>query len=147
MAGQARLMRCGAVLLAGALSVLIACVAGTRVAAADAASQVDWAKAETVTVVAVEYEFKPKHLVFHRGTPYRLHLEDHGDEMHELTAPEFFHSALVKNPEVLARDGTDLVVQPHESRDVLFVPEKAGHFDFVCADHDWAGMTGDITVD
>lgn len=113
----------------------------------DAASQVDWSKAREVAVVAINYEFKPAHLAFHRGTAYRLHLENAGDEMHELTAPEFFRSVLVKDPGALARDGTDLVVQPHQSKDLLFVPRKGGRYEFVCADHDWAGMGGDITVD
>lgn len=107
----------------------------------------DWGQAKTVVVVAVEYDFVPNDLHFQRGVAYRLRLENHGQEMHELTAPEFFHSAKIGNPAVLARNGTDLVVQPHETKDLLLIPERAGHFHFYCADHDWAGMTGEITVD
>jgi len=114
--------------------------------ATTAAAHVDWSKAQTVNVVAVEYDFKPNHLAFQSGLPYRLHLENRGGEMHELTAPEFFKSVLVKNPDVLAREGTDLVVEPHESKDLFFVPRRPGHYSLICADHDWAGMTGDITV-
>lgn len=118
-----------------------------EVGAAADADAVDWSKAQLMTVIAVEYEFKPNNLAFHRGTPYRLRLENRGAEMHELTAPEFFHASLIKNPEVLVRDGTDLVVQPNESKDVLLVPKQSGQFRLFCADHDWAGMTGGITVE
>jgi len=114
--------------------------------ASTGAQQVDWSKAQTINVIAVEYDFKPNHLTFRVGQPYRLHLDDQGAEMHELTAPEFFKSVLVKNPDVLAREGTDFIVQPHESKDLYFVPQRAGHYSFICADHDWAGMIGDITV-
>jgi hypothetical protein len=111
------------------------------------ARNVDWSKAQLITVVGVEYEFIPNHLNFRHGMPYRLHLENRGAEMHELTAPEIFKSALVKNPVVLARDGTDLVVQPHETKDVYFVPERPGHYSMICADHDWADMTGERAVE
>lgn len=133
--------------LCAGLSLILALPQSTDAMMSDPAASVDWSKAKEVTVIAVEYEFKPNHLTFQHGVPYRLHLENQGQEMHELTAADFFHSALIKNPEVLAREGTDLVVQPHESKDLLFVPRKAGHFDLICADHDWAGMTGGITVD
>lgn len=143
MNARARVVRPGAVLLAVALSSVLWLASG----AAKAGPDVDWSKAQLVRVIAVEYDFKPNHLSFHHGVPYRLHLENHGKEMHELTAPEFFKSSLIQNPDALARDGTDLVVEPHESKDVLFVTQKPGHYDMICADHDWAGMTGDITVD
>lgn len=143
---QAGSVRRASALLALALATAMLRLGVPAAMAADAAS-IDWSKAQLVRVIAVEYDFKPNHLHFRHGVAYRLHLENQGKEMHELTAPEFFHSALIKNPDVLARDGTDLVVQPHESKDVLFVPQKPGHYDFICADHDWAGMTGDITVD
>lgn len=138
--------RIGPILSAGLLAAAL-CHPQSGVSAASNGASIDWSKAESVTMIAVDYEFKPNHLSFRVGVPYRLHLENHGEEMHELTAPDFFHEAQIENPDVLAREGTDLVVQPHETKDLLFVPRKAGHYDFVCADHDWAGMTGEITVD
>ena len=135
------------IVVTAALAAMLAVCPRFAAGATTDAGKVDWSKAQLVTVIAVEYDFNPNHLIFHRGTAYRLHLENHGAEMHELTAPEFFHASLIKNPEALARDGTDLVVQPNESKDVLLVPEKAGQFRMFCADHDWAGMTGDITVE
>lgn len=110
-------------------------------------AEVDWAKAERVTVVMTEYEFKPSALTFRHGVPYRLHLENQGKELHEFTAAAFFKAATVRNPEVLANSGQEVVVRPHETKDVDFVADRPGHYALACADHDWEGMVGDITVE
>src|SRR5579864_3158476 len=91
-------LRRGSAWLGIALALAVFAARWAPAHAAEAAAQVDWSKAESVTVVEVEYEFKPKHLSFRHGVPYRLHVENQGEEMHELTAPEFFRSALIKNP-------------------------------------------------
>jgi uncharacterized cupredoxin-like copper-binding protein len=111
-----------------------------------AVTAADWAKARFVTVVTVEYRFLPEHLVFRAGVAYRLHVVNRGHELHELTAPDFFKTAALRNPEPLNREQTELVLQPGEQRDLYFVAKRPGHYDMRCADHDWAGMTGDITV-
>ena len=115
-------------------------------AAAARAAEVDWAKAELVTVVMTEYEFKPSALTFRHGVPYRLQLVNQGKELHEFTAPAFFKAATVKTPEVLANGGREVVVRPHETKDVYFVVDRPDFFPLTCADHDWQGMVGDITV-
>ena len=102
--------------------------------------------AQLVTEQTVEYRFLPTELVFRPGVLYRLHLENSGREMHEFTAPEFFRSVEVKNPDVLSQDGTDVLLQPGDHKDVLFVPRTAGRYRLTCADHDWAGMVGEIVV-
>ncbi len=107
----------------------------------------DWSKATVVTVVMMEYGFTPNRLTFTRNLPYRLHLENRGKELHEFTAPDFFKAVAVGNPEVLVLDGREVVLQPGEQKDVFLVPRRAGHYSLICADHDWAGMTGDITID
>jgi uncharacterized cupredoxin-like copper-binding protein len=99
-----------------------------------------------ITVVMTDYKFNPDHLVFQHGTRYRLHLENVGKELHEFTAADFFKSATIENPEVLNADHTDVVLQPHESKDVVLVPRRQGSYGLVCADHDWDGMIGNITV-
>ena len=99
-----------------------------------------------ITVVMTDYKFNPDHLVFQHGTRYRLHLENAGKELHEFTAADFFKSATIENPEVLNADHTDVVLQPHESKDVVLVPRRQGSYGLVCADHDWDGMIGNITV-
>jgi len=37
-------------------------------------------------------------------------------------------------------------VQPGESKDLFFTPHRPGTYDLRCADHDWNGMVGGITV-
>jgi uncharacterized cupredoxin-like copper-binding protein len=102
--------------------------------------------ARAVTVIATEYRFLPSHLAFKRGQAYRLHLENRGKETHEFTAPDFFASIKLGNPDVLNADKSEIVIQPGETKDLRFVAPKPGQYRFRCADHDWAGMTGDITV-
>jgi uncharacterized cupredoxin-like copper-binding protein len=114
--------------------------------AADAASP-DWASAKSVTVVAVEYRFEPNHLVLRRGVAYRLQLVNRGKELHELTAPKFFRAVEIHNPGMLNAEHTELVVQPAEKKDLYFIAPRPGRFAMWCADHDWAGMTGDIIVE
>jgi len=86
-------------------------------------------------------------LTFRRGVPYRLHLQNRGRETHEFTAPDFIKSARIRNPKVLNADQTEVVVQPGQAKDFYFVPKTAGRFSLICGDHDWAGMTGGITVE
>ena len=124
-------------LLAAALAVAIA-PAG--------ALAVDWSKAKKVTVVTVEYAFKPADPTFHVGTTYRLHLENKGKETHEFTAPIFFAASKIANPDVLNREHTEIVMQPGDAKDLLVTPGPPGVYDLRCSDHDWNGMTGGITV-
>ena len=99
-----------------------------------------------MTVVMVDDRFQPDHLTFEHGDVYRLHLENHGKELHEFTAPEFFAAAVVRNPGQLANAGHEVVVQPGASADIYLEPLKAGTYELTCADHDWDGMVGHIVV-
>ena len=116
-------------------------------AASAAAQPVDWSHAQSVNVEMIDNKFVPDHLTFQHGTPYRLHLENHGKDLHEFTAPAFLKAIEISNPEVLNQEGTEIVVEPGQAKDLYFVPKQAGRFPFACADHDWAGMTGDIVVE
>src|SRR5271168_5016161 len=100
----------------------------------------------TVSVVMSDYKFVPDRLIFQHDTHYRLHLENHGKETHEFTAPTFFAAAKIDNPDVLNREHTEIVVQPGESKDLLFTARRPGTYDLRCADHDWNGMVGGIIV-
>jgi uncharacterized cupredoxin-like copper-binding protein len=100
----------------------------------------------TVNVTMVDYRFEPDHLTFEHDVHYRLHLENHGTETHEFTAPLFFATAQIDNPDVLNREHTEVVMQPGDVKDVFLTPEKPGVYDLRCADHDWNGMVGGITV-
>ena len=111
------------------------------------AAEVDWSNARLVTLTTVEYAFEPNHLIFRRDVAYRLHVENHGRELHELTAPIFFKAVELRNPEALNREHTEIVLQPSEQKDVYFVTLRSGHYDMWCADHDWAGMTATIVIE
>ena len=101
---------------------------------------------EVVTVVAADYRFEPSAISFRVNVAYRLHFENRGTELHEFTAPTFFKSVELGNPTVLNAERTELVVQPGEQKDLDFVPRQVGRYSLTCADHDWAGMTGEIAV-
>ena len=140
IAGAAGGMPAGRIVPAVLMSALFAACAGP-------ADVPPGTTASVVTVVLSEYRFTPSDLTFKRGTPYRLHLENRGRELHEFTAPDFFKAATVANPRVLVQDGREVVLQPGEQKDVELVPERAGRYDLRCADHDWAGMIGEITIE
>jgi uncharacterized cupredoxin-like copper-binding protein len=101
----------------------------------------------TVSVVMSDYKFVPDRLTFQHDTHYRLHLENHGKETHEFTAPVFFASAKIDNPEMLNREHTEIVMQPGDVKDIFLTPGKPGTYDLRCSDHDWNGMVGGITVE
>jgi len=100
-----------------------------------------------VNLIMVDYDFIPHQLTFKRGMRYRLHMENHGKETHELTAPTFFAIAQIDNPAVLNADRSEIVMQPGESKDLFLTARGSGTYDLRCADHDWAGMVGGITVE
>ena len=116
------------------------------VALAAPAAAADWSRAQVLTVVAREYQFAPDRLTFKRGIAYRLHIENRGKETHEFHAPAFFKTVEIGTPGALNEDRTEVLVNPGETKDFDFVARKAGRYPLICADHDWAGMTGTITV-
>ena len=132
------------VLVSGCLGIAF----GLSVAALAAPTppNVQWSKRQLINIVMVEYRFDPSHLRLRRGTVYRLHLENRGKELHEFTAPGFFAATIVRDPDKLANGGREVVVQPGASTDIDLVPQRVGQFALACADHDWAGMVGQIDV-
>jgi uncharacterized cupredoxin-like copper-binding protein len=106
-----------------------------------------WSHAEPLTVIMVDNSFQPDHITFHAGKPYELRLENHGKDLHEFTAPAFLKAATIRDKQLLANGGTDIVVQSGKSVRVLLIAPLKGHYDLTCADHDWDGMVGSITVD
>jgi uncharacterized cupredoxin-like copper-binding protein len=112
------------------------------------AADVDWASAQPVTVQLIDDRFVPDKLVFRRGVPYRLHMENNGTDIHDFTAPEFFNAISIRNPEVLERTRKDEVsLQPKEQKDLYFVAQKPGRYKLVCVNHDWDNMVGSITIE
>jgi plastocyanin len=47
---------------------------------------------------------------------------------------------------VLNREHSEIVMQPGDAKDLFVTPGPPGTYDLRCADHDWNGMTGGITV-
>jgi uncharacterized cupredoxin-like copper-binding protein len=146
--------------LAAALMLLAACAgtsrpapptAGAPPAVAPAAklapADVDWKAAETVTVGLEDYRFAPDRLRFRRGTPYRLRLENRGTHQHEFTAPAFFGAVAARSTAALSPARPEIVVDPKQVKEFEFVPVTAGRYELFCADHDFAGMVGEITVE
>ena len=99
-----------------------------------------------VTLVMTEYRFTPKQLRLPVGVPCRLALENHGAELHEFTAPEFLAAIALDTPEVLAPGGREVVVRPGQRKELRFTAPHAGRYPMACADHDWAGMVGEIII-
>jgi len=99
-----------------------------------------------VDVTMVDYRFVPDHLSFQHGAHYRLHLVNKGKQTHEFTAPVFFASAKIDNPDLLNREHTEIVMQPGDTKDLLLTPGAPGTYDLRCSDHDWDGMVAGITV-
>jgi uncharacterized cupredoxin-like copper-binding protein len=99
-----------------------------------------------IDVIMIDYRFQPDQLTFEHDVHYQLHLENTGKETHEFTAPVFFATAAIDNPEVLNREHSEVLLQPGEIKDLFLTPRKPGTYDLRCADHDWYGMVGGITV-
>ena len=106
-----------------------------------------WTAPQPLTVVMVDNSFQPDHLTFQAGKAYELRLQNHGKDMHEFTAPAFWKAATVRDRQKLANGGTDVVVQAGQSVSILLIAPPKGHYNLSCADHDWDGMVGNITVD
>jgi uncharacterized cupredoxin-like copper-binding protein len=129
------------------LTVVAVGLAVSAPAPVQSQAAIDWSKAQPLNVIMIDDRFVPDKLTFRHGVPYQLHLENHGKEMHEFTAPEFFAASVVHNPGVLANGGKDVVVQPGATTDVYLMPLKPGPYSLICADHDWDGMIGEIVVE
>lgn len=65
-------------------------------------NELDWSRAETLTIRMEEYRFIPDHLTLRKGIPYRHCFVNAGKEIYEFTAPDFFQAAVLRNPEALA---------------------------------------------
>lgn len=122
-------------------------LAALALAAPARAADIDWSKAQTVTMAMSEYKFTPDALTFKKGVAYRLHLVNQGKKLHELDGPQFYAAISVGNPEILVNGGLEVDVQPGQSQDLLFVPLQAGKFPVDCDDHVEFGMKGVFTVE
>lgn len=111
------------------------------------AADVDWAAAQVVTVQLIDDKFVPDRLSFKQGSAYRLRLQNQGKEVHEFTAAGFIKTLEIGNREVLEEGEREVLVKPGQEKELLFVPRTPGRYQLDCADHDWDGMVGEITVE
>jgi plastocyanin len=129
-----------------AYRILPACLLALATAVPAAAAD-QWSSAQRLVVALLDNRFEPDHLTFHAGGIYELRLENRGKDLHEFTAPGFLKSATIRDKRLLSNGGTDIVVQAGKSVSIFLSPRIKGHYDLTCADHDWDGMTGSISVD
>jgi uncharacterized cupredoxin-like copper-binding protein len=129
------------------MRIFARCLLAALLLAPPALAADPWSRATVLTEVMLDNRFEPDHLVFHSGQPYELRLENRGKDMHEFTAPAFLKAAKIRDKRLLANGGTDIVVQAGTSVRVFLIPGPKGQYDLSCADHDWDGMVGAITVD
>jgi uncharacterized cupredoxin-like copper-binding protein len=138
----------GGVSLALVLSVYSLVGANAQPAQNDAATSVDWSKAESVEIVMTNYSFTPKALQLRRNTPYRLHFVNNGSRDHNFDAPELFR-AMILAPDDRAKvaDGT-IEVDEGKTMDVMVMPLKPGSYAFHCSHflHVTFGMRGEATI-
>jgi uncharacterized cupredoxin-like copper-binding protein len=118
-----------------------AVLCASRAVAADTAT---WT---TVSLVVTEYRFAPARLRFRQGQRYRLVLMNRGKELHEFTAFAFLGDVVIANPDVLVTATREIVLRPRERKELRFIASRRGRYPLTCADHDWAGMVGEIVVE
>jgi plastocyanin len=132
--------RCARLTAMGLVECLLLAAGPARAVAAD------WSHAEAIRVKMLDYRFEPSRLELRQGVPYRLEFINRGKEYHELAALEFLKAVMLGNPEALDPANTELAVPPGAEKDLYLIPRLTGRYRFICADHDWAGMVGEITV-
>jgi hypothetical protein len=69
-------------------------------------ADIDWSKAETVTVKLTDFEYSPAYLRFHAGSPVRLILVNQGTGRHDFSAPEFFSAVTLRPGSSAPAEGT-----------------------------------------
>jgi uncharacterized cupredoxin-like copper-binding protein len=117
-------------------------------------AEVDWNKAETVNIKLTEWRYEPARLKFQRGKPYRLHVENTGIEPHDFSSKTFFQA--IATAKLVGPGGT--MDKPHlvtigvddgQSKDLYFVPVRAGTYAFECEEplHATFGMRGTAEID
>jgi len=110
-------------------------------------ADIDWSKAETVTVKLTDFEYSPAYLRFHAGIPVRLILINQGTGKHDFSAPEFF-SAVTLRPGSSAPAEGGIDVAKNETKEVDLLPVATGSYKLKCTHflHSMFGMHGVIEV-
>jgi len=123
--------------------------------AAERVKAADWSKMETATVTMTDFAFSPATIVFRQGLPYKLVIENKGDQKHYFTAEGFFRAIATRklqsniDGEVKAPYFSAIEVYPGRTLDLYFIPVKKGSYQLICtvAGHADMGMKGDIRIE
>ncbi len=114
---------------------------------------IEWSRAKTVTVALSEFRFTPQELVFRRGSPYRLRIENRGNFTHTFSADGFFEAIAVQKlrsgeNETALPYVKNVVVAPREVKVLYFLAVVPGSYDLRCSVilHDVFGMTGTVEI-
>ena len=153
----------GRVLAAASLTTLAGCAGGDVVLERPGAgyvrdiatktANVDWSKAETVTMTLSEFRFAPARLSFQSGVPYRLRLHNAGKWDHTFVSPGFFQAIAAEK--LISADGEiprpylqSIAIPPGAKKELFFVPVKTAVYGVKCTVflHESFGMEGKITV-
>jgi uncharacterized cupredoxin-like copper-binding protein len=138
-----------------AAALLSACAHETAPSGRPAAALgTDWSQAELIDVVMTDFRFTPDVLRLRQGRPYRLHLENRGSGVHNISAGSFFKTAAVRADAPVAGAGEAVTgdtvrLAKGETKDVYMIPMTPGSYDFDCSEflHSLFGMTGNIVVE
>ena len=130
-------------------------ITGSTPAIADTAcdlQSIDWSQTTVVAVVLELFHFHPSELDFVACKPYQLKVISNSRIPHAFTAPDFFKSVKLKNPDtgVLSTPSyEELQLAPGTEIDLLIVPTASGDYPLWCSHkfHPSLGMKGLIHVD
>ncbi len=155
--------RGGWVLATASLTILAGCAGGDVVLEKPGAgyvrdiaaktANVDWSKAETVTVTLSEFRFAPARLSFRSGVPYRLRLRNAGTQGHTFVSPGFFRAIAAEK--LVSTDGEfvrpylqSIAIPPGAEKELFFVPVKTAVYGVKCTVflHESFGMEGKFTI-
>ena len=118
------------------------------VAAPPVAQATDWPEGQTRSPSSrAKSKFTPNKLTFRRGIPYRLHVAEPRQGNARIQRRRALQDRQDQQSDRPQRRQDRARPAPGETKDLYFIPRQAGHFKLVCPDHDWAGMTGEITVE
>ena len=130
-----------------AAALLLASCATTKILRSPAPPDIDWSKADTVTVKLADFEFQPEHVALKVRAPIHLVLVNTGSGEHDFSAPAFFSAVMYRPGSVVGPDG-HIVVPEGQTKEVDILPIADGTYDLTCTEflHSLFGMTGSIEV-
>ncbi len=143
----------------GLILALIAGVALAHPKATDptlelAKSDIDWEKAEVISILLRDHVFEPDEIQLKLNRPYKLVLSNVSDSaMHDLVDPEFFHATVIREVViggvvVNTHHIHNLELKPNSTASLYLVPVKLGEHDMYCSipGHREEGMEGYVTI-